>query len=238
MSIDAVIFDWGGTLTPWHTVDLAEQWQVYARAYDPAHGEEVAAALLAAEDAAWRLARDEHRSSTFEMIVSAAGLDPSGPAHERAQAAYQRFWEPHTYTDPEVTPLFEALAEREIAVGVLSNTVWSRDYHESVFRRDEIDHLIHGSVYTSEIDWTKPHREAFFAAMAAVEAADPARCVFVGDRLFDDVYGAQAAGMRAVHVPHSDIPPNQLGHTTGTPDAVVQRLSELVTVIDGWRERG
>ena len=23
--IDAVIFDWGGTITPWHSVDLREQ---------------------------------------------------------------------------------------------------------------------------------------------------------------------------------------------------------------------
>ena len=24
--IDAVIFDWGGTLTPWHDIDPVEQW--------------------------------------------------------------------------------------------------------------------------------------------------------------------------------------------------------------------
>src|SRR5262245_43323959 len=236
VAVDTVIFDWGGTLTPWHTVDLAEQWRVYARAYDPAHGEEVAAALLAAEEAAWQLARDEHRSSTFEMIVRAAGLSPAGVAHERALAAHQKFWEPHTFTDPEVPPLFSALADRGIAVGVLSNTVWSRDYHESVFRRDAGCHRFHGSGYTSVIDWPNPHSEAFLAAMTAGSAADPSRCVSVGDRLFDDVYGAQPAGMRAVHVPHSDIPPNQLGHTSGTPDAVVQRLSDLVAVIDEWRE--
>jgi len=29
--IQAVIFDWGGTLTPWHQVDVPEQWRVYAR---------------------------------------------------------------------------------------------------------------------------------------------------------------------------------------------------------------
>ena len=27
----AVIFDWGGTLTPWHTFDLAEQWTAYLK---------------------------------------------------------------------------------------------------------------------------------------------------------------------------------------------------------------
>ena len=29
--VDAVIFDWGGTLTPWHDVDLPQQWRVFAR---------------------------------------------------------------------------------------------------------------------------------------------------------------------------------------------------------------
>ena len=34
----AVIFDWGGTLTPWHTVDLAEQWSVFAAAVHDGRG--------------------------------------------------------------------------------------------------------------------------------------------------------------------------------------------------------
>ena len=84
--------------------------------------------------------------------------------------------------------------------------------------------LIDGDVYSSEIPWTKPSPHAFAAAMDAVGVTDPARCVYVGDRLFDDIWGAQNAGMRAIHVPHSDIPPEQVGHTEGDPDAVVHRL--------------
>ena len=52
---------------------------------------------------------------------------------------------------------------------------------------------------------------------------DPARCVYVGDRLFDDIWGARHAGMRAIHVPHSTIPAEQLGHSEGEPDAVGTR---------------
>ena len=33
--IEAVIFDWGGTLTPWHEVDLTAGWYAYASIYDP-----------------------------------------------------------------------------------------------------------------------------------------------------------------------------------------------------------
>ena len=63
---------------------------------------------------------------------------------------------------------------------------------------------------------------------------DASRVVFVGDRLFDDVHGAQAVGMRTVFVPHRDIPQVQRGHTDGDPDAVVTSLAQLVGVIDGW----
>ena len=91
----------------------------------------------------------------------------------------------------------------------------------------------YGDVYTSEIPWTKPSPQAFAAALDAVGATDPSRCVYVGDRLFDDVWGAQNAGLRAVHLPHSKIPPEQVGHTEGEPDAVIQGLEELPALVLG-----
>jgi putative hydrolase of the HAD superfamily len=118
---------------------------------------------------------------------------------------------------------------------VLSNTTWHRSAHERIFERDGVLEFIDGAVYTCEIPWTKPHPGAFRAAMDAVGADDPGRCVFVGDRTFDDIYGAKQVGMRAVLVPHSVIPQQQRGHTDGEPDAVVARLSELIGVVDTWR---
>ena len=40
--------------------------------------------------------------------------------------------------------------------------------------------------------------------------------------------------MRAIHVPHSNIPAEQVGHTEGEPDAVVHRLAEIGDVIAEW----
>jgi putative hydrolase of the HAD superfamily len=128
----------------------------------------------------------------------------------------------------------EALRERAIKVGVLSNTLWTRDFHEAVFRRDGVLDLVDGAVNSSEIAYTKPHPGAFRAAMAALEVDDPARVVFVGDRPYDDIHGAKAVGMRAVLVPHSSIPRDQGGHTAGEPDAVIQRLSDLLPLVDEW----
>jgi putative hydrolase of the HAD superfamily len=232
--VDAVVFDWGGTLTPWHTIDLREQWRHYAEAYDPSRADELSALILSAEDDAWRAGREHHRSATLDEIFRSVGVEPEGERHERALAAYHAFWEPHTHTDPDVPPLFAALAERDIRVGVLSNTLWTREYHERVFRRDGVLELIDGAVYSSEIPYTKPHPEAFRAAMAAVGVDDPGRVVFVGDRPYDDIHGAKEVGMRAVLVPHSAIPDSQKGHVEGDPDAVIDRLAHLLAVIDAW----
>ena len=230
MTIEAVIFDWGGTLTRWHDIDFHAESLALAQAVVNAdHGIEVSRERLhAAGDAIWGRSRDHQRSSTIADLFDEAGLehDPD------LLTAYFEFWEPHTLTDPEVRPLFEALRADGIKVGVLSNTIWPRAWHEEFFRRDGVLDLIDGDVYTSEIPWTKPSPRAFGAAMAAVGAEDPARCVYVGDRLFDDVWGARNAGLRAVHVPHSDIPASQVGHTEGEPDAVAHRLSDIPALVE------
>jgi putative hydrolase of the HAD superfamily len=227
-----VIFDWGGTLTPWHTVDLGAQWHAYAEAYGG--DADLAARILAAEDAAWKRLRGDGGSARLAEILAEAGVASDHPGAAAAQAAYEEFWEPHTFTDPEVAPLFRGLRERGIKVGVLSNTIWSREYHEAVFARDGVLDLIDGSVYSSEIEHAKPHREAFAAALRAVGVDDPAAAVYVGDRPFEDVHGAQRAGLRAVLVPHSDIPPGQQVPVDVRPDAVVERLLDLLGVVDAW----
>ena len=124
--------------------------------------------------------------------------------------------------------LFTGLRERGIKIGVLSNTIWPRAEHERIFERDGLADLIDGAVYTSDIPWTKPHPGGV-PRRAGRRRGRPTRpAVFVGDRLFDDIHGAASVGMRAVLVPHSDIPAEQIGHTEGDPDAVVHRLGDVL----------
>ena len=232
MPIDAVIFDWGGTLTAWHDIDFHAESMALAQAVvDADHDIEVSQQRLhAAGSVIWGRSRDLQQSSTVADLFVEAGL-----AHDPdLLTSYYEFWDPHTATDPEVRPMWEELRADGVRIGVLSNTIWPRAFHEAIFDRDGVRDLIDGDVYTSEVPWTKPSPHAFAAAMDAVGATDPARCVYVGDRLFDDVWGAQNAGMRAIHVPHSAIPAEQVGHSEGSPDAVIQRLSEIPRIVRGW----
>jgi len=227
MTVRAVIFDWGGTLTPWHTVDYRQVWHgVCAEHYPGGRHAEIAQAIYAAEEELWQTARREHRSATIFQVLDQAGVTTT----DEFLASYVRAWEPHTWTDPQAAGLLRALREQQIRIGVLSNTMWPRSWHEDVFRRDGVLDLIDGAVYSSEIDWTKPHPEAFRAAMAAVGVTDPGQCVFVGDRPYDDVHGARSAGMRAVLIGQSEVPP----FDAAVPDAVITSLAELQPLIDSW----
>jgi putative hydrolase of the HAD superfamily len=227
MTVRAVIFDWGGTLTPWHAIDHEELWlSVCRRHYPAADAAAMAAAARSAEMELSRLAESTRQSATLDTVLARAGVTASADF----LVSYYEAWDPHTLTDPDAAPLLRELRRRGIKVGVLSNTMWPREAHEQIFIRDEILELIDGAVYTSEIPWVKPHPEAFRAAMRAVGVTDPADCVFVGDRPYDDVHGAKSAGMRAVLVPNSDVP----GFGGAQPDAVISRLGELLGHLDGW----
>lgn len=223
-TIDAVIFDWGGTLTPWHDVPPAEAWRAVVP--DP----ELARELAAAERTVWQRTLSDHSSGSLAEVFESVGVEPAADV----LAALSRWWEPRTYLDPDVPGVFDALHAQGVRVGVLSNTLWTRAEHERIFERDGVLAAIDGAVYSSEIPWTKPHPEAFRAAMAAVGVDDPGRAVFVGDRPFEDIHGSSAVGMRSVLVPHSRIPLDQRGHVEGRPDAVIRRLAELPAVVESW----
>lgn len=237
MTVGAVVFDWGGTLTPWHTVDLEEQWRAFARTFhledSPALADGLSARIHEAEQQEWSRGRVQHTSARLEEILAAAGVVAGDPRAAAGLEAYRAFWEPHTWTDPQVRPLWEGLHDRGIRVGVLSNTIWSRDYHRDIFARDGVLDLLDGDVYSSETPWVKPSPE-IFRAVARVVGADPSDCVYVGDRSYEDVHGSQSVGMRAIWLPHSQIPLDQQVSHSATPDAVAHQLIDVLGIVDDW----
>lgn len=234
--VRAVIFDWGGTLSDWALVEFEEIWRMAAQHLAPHFGEPVDALqrrLAQVEIDAWQATATDHAAFTFNDLVrrasDALGVDVADALIEEATDHYLDAWLPHIVHDPEAAPTLEALRARGLRIGLLSNTHWPADFHERMLERDGLAHLIDARLYTSEMRYMKPHPEAFRAALAGVGIEDPRQAVFVGDRLFDDVHGAQSVGMRAVHRPNASVPAHE-----ARPDAVIQRLSELPAIIDRW----
>lgn len=233
--VRGVIFDWGGTITPWHTVDLRAQWEVFADGVGTmaCARDDLASRIYAAEDEAWRIGRSQGRSARLHEILESVGLPWGDPRTEAGIAAYRDFWEPHTFTHPAVGPLWETLRADGVRVGVLSNTIWHREYHQEIFERDGVLHLIDGDVYSSETDWVKPQAEIFHAAADSL-GLPPEHCAYVGDRSYEDVHGPQQVGMRAIWIPHSDIPASQRVDVTAVPDARAHELLDILDIVDAW----
>ena len=221
--IEAVIFDWGGTLSTWATsVSTKSLWGPAAEAlaphvdHDPA---ELTELLGAAESDFWERTEHEHpHGGTLAGIVAEAqrqlGADVPPSALEAAAEAYLDAWAPHIEHDAEAAPTLEALRARGLRTAMLSNTHWPRHFHERFLRRDGLDGLLDARLYTCELDYMKPHPSAFGAALAAdrrqrsLEGAVRGRSA-VGRHLRR---AARRAAHRATHEPAGPHPRRAPGH--------------------------
>lgn len=229
MTVRAVLFDWGGTLSTYRHVDLLEVWRAAARVLAPDDPEPVAASLLAAESR-WWVESTEHgdRSGTTEQLVRSVAaqthLDVAG-----ALQAYHDAWEVTVAHDPCAAGVLRGLRERGLRTGLLSNTHWPRALHERWLAEAGLLDLLDVRMYTSELAHMKPHAQAFRALLDAV-GVPAAEAVFVGDRPRDDVWGAQRAGLRAVLLTGRPVPPCDV-----VPDAELPGLEGLLALVDAWR---
>ena len=233
MAVDAVIFDWGGTLSVFVEAELVDAWRLVARHLAPEREDEVTQVLVAVEEEFWATTSTHQQSGTLAQLLAAAtsrlGLDAAEALLEEAATRHLDAWTPHIRHDPDARPTLQALRQRGARIGLLSNTHWPRPFHERFLERDGLAELIDARLYTSEMPFQKPHPSAFKAALDAVGVEDAARAVFVGDRPFDDISGAKGVGMRAVLRAHPSVP----GYDVD-PDAVIEGLPELLDVVARW----
>ncbi len=174
--LQAVIFDWGGTLTPWVTVDHRLGWQQFAavlHADEPELAEALSTRLREAEDARWACVRDEHTAFTVEHVLADAEVNSTEAA---LAATASSGCMPRT------------AGRRPVRCSTCSGSAGSGSgcsrrrrgpplWHEEWLARDGLLDRFDACVWSSDLPYTKPHRTAFLTAMAAVGVTDPARCV-------------------------------------------------------------
>lgn len=233
MPIEAVVFDWGGTLSLFAEIDMEDMWRLAARHLAPDREDEMCARLVAVEAASWaRIAVDQRATTLTSLLALASGelaVDVTEAVLEEAATHHLDSWTPHIRHDPDAAGVLAALRERGLRIGLLSNTHWPPAFHEHFLERDGLAPLIDVRCYTSEMTFTKPHPEAFRAVLDALGVARPDRAAFVGDRRYDDVWGAQSVGMRGVWVRNDLVPAHDV-----EPTAAIDSLPELLPLVDAW----
>jgi putative hydrolase of the HAD superfamily len=159
---------------------------------DPSRYDDARRAALADLERHPELDHDEEIWILFTQRII-EGMGGCGDTYAAA-VEMERAWSNahHFELYEDALPTLDALRERGILLGLLSNT--SRDLDEFVgHHRLAVDAVLTSRAHGK----TKPH-ETIFRRMLELLDVEPGDALMVGDTLEDDVQGARGIGMQAV----------------------------------------
>ncbi len=249
MPIRGVIFDLGGTLL--HYNAPSSTWEDTEKT-----GARGAYRVLAtagyklppeseALDIGWKHAfamwstLDQHDVKTLKIDVQARWLAAKWQVKELPDTlvqsiatAYMESIQAHIRPLEGANATLRAIRERGLSVGLLSNTIWPGSYHRRDLDRFDLTRYLDHLIFSADAEAWKPNADVFQLALDGLHL-QPDEAVFVGDSLYFDVWGAQQAGLRGVWIeqPHAWMPEG----LSATPDATIQRLPDLIPVLDAWK---
>ena len=245
MTLRAVIFDMDETLLDWsqHNADWTEIRQdhlrpIYRQLTEAGHSlpelVEVAEMYNAFNHDAWQSTEPPdwvppRQLDVLRLTLRTLKVHVSEGELEEIQQLFAWGPVPGVRVYPDAVGVLRELRQAGVRTGLMTNAaspMWMRDRE-----LEKLGLLAYLDVRmtAADVGHLKPHPRAFEAVLETLGIA-PREAVFVGDRLYDDVSGAQGVGMRAVWVRRHDEE-----HEDGIhPDATIYELQDLPGVLDGW----
>ena len=201
--IRAVFFDWGNTLVAWkfdprlfaegHVRGLAafgagappqaDFTDAYSRQLLP---------LLVGE-------REDEVDYAAEIgaLFDSLGAEPDPDAVSRFVVAENRVWRPTHHLEPAVVEVIDALRSDGLRVGLISNAFDPPALMRELFAEIGLLERLDAIALSAEVGKRKPYALMFESALAQA-GVEPGEAAMVGDRLREDVAGAQALGIATV----------------------------------------
>lgn len=183
--------------------------------------------------ATWALKTEEEQNlpELFMSAFEAAGLKENLSvefAHQVIAAEQRLLYDRIVEVGPTVFSTLEELRRRGYVLGLVSNFCNITEVVYDNLNRLGLLEPFHQTILSCEVGWRKPSPH-IYRAICQKLALEPAACLFVGDRLIEDVRGPQAFGMKAVLTQEYRVeePTPEI-----QPQAVIKRLSELLELPD------
>jgi len=198
--LDAVLFDWGDTLMQWawepelldagHAAGFRALGRAPVPGFTAQFGEEYLPRLLRPAT----LEEVDYPAVVRESLAS-AGVEVGDEELVLYLEAEHEAWQPARMLASTTHALLDSLRGQGLRIGLVSNAIdppWllHRDLEQlGVAERLDV------ALFSSEVGWRKPHPAMFERALGEL-GVEPARALFVGDSLANDVGGAAGLGMR------------------------------------------
>ncbi len=177
---------------------------------------------LVAESYEQRRMEEVAQAEMFRQALSGIGFDLPDDVIEHIVALDHSAYSNSITVEPEVLATLEELRRAGYRMGLVSNISLRPDLMRADLERMGLAQYLDATVFSSEVGVRKPDPRIFQEALDRLRV-EPPETVFVGDRLYDDVSGAQAVGMRSVLTRQF----RQEDDPEYAPDAMIEHLSEL-----------
>jgi len=196
----AVLFDWGDTLMEW-TPD-AQLLTNGHRAGFAALGLEPISAMTdrfrdvyLKEFFAPGVVEEVEYPAQVRRLLGEFEIEVDDDALAMFLEAEHAAWGPARQLAPDTHLLLEALRERGLLLGLVSNAFDPPDLLHRDLAQLGVTERLDVAVFSSEIGRRKPDPAIFEHALGAI-GVEPDDALFVGDNLANDIAGASALGMR------------------------------------------
>ena len=188
--LEAVLFDWGGTLARWTWSDelMAAGHAAGLRAIGREPSDELAARYVT--DVLPHVEEQEYR----ELVRGWLGQAGDAEVDAYVAAEYDA-WRPAHELAATTHALLETLRGRGLRLGLVSNAFDPPELARAELARLGVLERLDAVVFSGEAGARKPEAGIFLAALEALGGVPPERALMVGDRLREDVGGAAALGM-------------------------------------------
>jgi putative hydrolase of the HAD superfamily len=191
--LKAVLFDWGGTLAQWEWDDALIE--VGHAAGLRALGLEPRPALTARfREAYLPLVEQSDYPTLMRELLREHDIEVDEAGLRRFLAAEHVEWQPAHRLASTTHALLEALRDRGLKLGLVSNAFDPPELLHADLERLGVAERIDVAVFSSEIGHRKPEPAIFRRALDAL-GVEPGAALFVGDTLRTDIAGAAAVGM-------------------------------------------
>ena len=203
--VDAVLFDWGDTLFhfAYDEALLEAGWEAGLATLDreelPGHDESAARFREKYMPLLWvpgSVDEVEYPEMIRELLAG-FGVELGDDELRGFLEAEHRAWDPARQLGAHTHALLDSLRGRALRTGLVSNAFDPGWLLHRDLERMGLGERLDVAVFSSEIGKRKPHEAIFRAALERL-AVEPGRAIFVGDRRYEDVRGANALGMTTV----------------------------------------
>jgi len=143
----------------------------------------------------------------------------------------KHLWEVTLQKLPHLDEVLMELKSRGYKLGLITNTVVSREEHVRIaLRRIDIEKYFDVVVTSVDVGFNKPDEKIFFTALKAVNIK-PKEAVMVGNRISADILGGNRIGMKTILYKWNERYLNEIKSPEEQPTRIINSLKELPKIL-------